>query len=122
MGLSVARSIFAALYFTLKLQKMSDKKYDSELIGWVEEPRYNESNELLSWSVKLKGHELKDIMEQYLTTTNDKGQGSNAYITLFMSKGGKPCARVFNPNSEAAKERRQEKAAEQTNPKDALPF
>tara|TARA_R110000822_G_scaffold401_15_gene1850 strand:+ start:4713 stop:5033 length:321 start_codon:yes stop_codon:yes gene_type:complete len=106
----------------MSVQKMSDKKYDSELVGWVEEPRYNEEGQLLSWSVKLKGHEMKDIMDQYLTTTNEKGQGGNAYITLFMSKGGKPCARVFNPNSEAAKERRQEKAAEQTTPKDALPF
>jgi hypothetical protein len=30
---------------------------------------------------------------------------------MFMSKGGKPCCRVFDPNSAAAKEARQTKAA-----------
>lgn len=102
---------------------MSEKQYDSVLVGWADDPRYNENNELLSWSVRLKDHELKDIMEQYLTAKNAEGQGGNAYLTLFMSKNGKACARVFNPNSEAAKEKRAQKKAANAEPEAAdLPF
>jgi hypothetical protein len=108
---------------TIRLEKMSDtKKYDSELVGWVDEPRYNEEGQLMSWNVKLKDHELKDMLEQYMTSKDEKGQGGNAYLTLFMSKSGKPCARVFNPNSEAAKEKRQQKAAEKATTSGDLPF
>jgi len=85
---------------------MSDKKYDSELIGWVDEPTYNEQGELISWTIKLKDHELKDIMDNYVTPRDEKGQGGNARIKLFMSKNGKACGSVYNWNSEAAKERR----------------
>ena len=97
---------------------MSDTKYDSVLVGWTEEPKYNDQGDLLAWSVKLKDNELKDILEKYLTAKTERG-GGNAYITLFMSKGGKPCAREFDPNSEAAKENRA-KRQEQT--VDDLPF
>jgi hypothetical protein len=97
---------------------MSDTKYDSVLVGWTEEPKYNDDGQLIAWTVKLKDHELKDMMEKYLTAKTDKG-GGNAYLTLFMSKGGKPCARVFDPNSEAAKENR---AKRQEAVVDDLPF
>ena len=90
---------------------MSEQKYDSVLIGWADEPKYNDNQELISWNLRLKDHELKDMLDQYVTSRNDKGQGGNVYITLFMSKNGKACARVFNPNSEAAKEKRQQKQA-----------
>ena len=90
---------------------MSEQKYDSVLIGWADEPKYNDNNELISWNFRLKDHELKDMLDQYVTSRNDKGQGGNVYITLFMSKNGKACARVFNPNSEADKEKRQQKQA-----------
>ena len=92
---------------------MSEKKYDSELIGWVDEPVYNEQGELISWSIKLKDHELKDIMDNYVTPRDDKGQGGNARIKLFMSKNGKACGSVYNFNSEAAKERREAAMARQ---------
>ena len=62
---------------------------------------------LLSWNVRLKDHELKDMLDQYVTRRDEEERG-NVYITLFMSKSGKACARVFNPNSEAAKEKRAE--------------
>jgi hypothetical protein len=88
---------------------MSDKKYDSVLVGWADEAKYNEQGELMSWNLRLKDHELKDILDQYITKRDEEGKGGNAYITLFMSKNGKACARVFNPNSEAAKEKRQAK-------------
>lgn len=90
---------------------MSEQKYDSVLIGWADEPKYNDNQELISWNLRLKDHELKDMLDQYVTSRNDQGQGGNVYITLFMSKNGKACARVFNPNSEAAKEKRQQKQA-----------
>ena len=97
---------------------MSDTKYDSVLVGWTEEPKYNDDGQLIAWTVKLKDHELKDMMDKYLTAKTDKG-GGNVYLTLFMSKGGKPCARVFDPNSEAAKENR---AKRQEAVVDDLPF
>ena len=97
---------------------MSDTKYDSVLVGWVEEPKHNDQGELIAWSVKLKDTELKDMLDKYLTTKTDKG-GGNCYLTLFMSKTGKPCARVFDPNSEAAKENRAKRKEQVV---DDLPF
>lgn len=101
---------------------MSDKKYDSVLVGWADEPKYNDQGELISWNLRLKDHELKDILDQYITQRNDEGRGGNAYITLFMSKNGKACARVFNPNSEAAKDKRQAKQENVEQGETVLPF
>ncbi len=84
---------------------MSDKKYDSEFIGWVDEPMFNDNGELIRWKIKFKDHELKDVLENYVTPRNEKGEGGNAIITLAMSKNGKPYGQIYNPNSEAAKER-----------------
>ena len=78
--------------------------------------------ELSSWSVRFKDHELKEMIEKYATTRNAEGQGGNIYLTLFMSKNGKACCRVFDPNSEAAKERRNAKAEKSEAESDALPF
>ena len=77
---------------------MSDTKYDSVLVGWADDPKYNDNNELMSWSVRLKDNELKDMLDQYVTRRDEQGRGGNVYVTLFMSKNGKACARVFNPN------------------------
>lgn len=86
---------------------MEEKKYDSELIGWVDEPVYNENGQLISWTIKLKDHELKDIIDNYISERDPAtGFGGNARIKLFMSKNGKACGSVYNWNSEAAKERR----------------
>lgn len=89
----------------------TEQKYDSVLVGWADEPKHNDQGQLMSWNVRLKDHELKDMLDQYVTSRDAEGKGGNVYLTLFMSKNGKPCARVFNPNSEAAKERRAQKAA-----------
>ena len=97
-----------------------DKKYDSVLVGYTDEPRMYEG-QLSSWSVRLKDTELKEMIDKYATKRNDQGQGGNLYVTMFMSKSGKPCCRVFDPNSAAAKERRDAKKAE-TSTEDALPF
>ena len=100
---------------------MNDKQYDSVLVGYAEEPRYNEEGQLLSWNVRFKDNELQEMIEKYATKRNEEGQGGNLYVTMFMSKNGKPCCRVFDPNSAAAKEKRAAKAA--ANPsEDALPF
>lgn len=90
---------------------MSDKQYDSVLVGYCEEPRYYEEN-LSSWSVKLKKAELQEMIDKYSTTVNEEGQGGNVYLKLFYSKNGKPCASVFDPNSAAAKAKREAKANE----------
>ena len=42
---------------------MSDTKYDSVLVGWADDPKYNDNNELISWSVRLKDNELKDMLD-----------------------------------------------------------
>jgi len=92
---------------------MSDKQYDSVLVGYAEDPRHNDEGELMSWSVRFKDTELKDMIDKYATRRNEEGQGGNVYVTMFMSKNGKACCRVFDPNSQAAKERRAAKAAQQ---------
>lgn len=90
---------------------MSDKQYDSVLVGYTEEPRYYEDN-LSSWSVKLKASELQEMIDKYTTSVNEQGQGGNVYLKLFFSKNGKPCCSVFDPNSSAAKAKREAKAQE----------
>jgi len=102
---------------------MSDKQYDSVLVGYAEEPRFNEDGSLRDWSVRFKDAELKEMVEKYATTRNEQGQGGNLYVTMFMSKNGKACCRVFDPNSAAAKERRAQKEAKApAQESDALPF
>ena len=99
---------------------MSDTKYDSVLVGWADEPRYNDNNDLMGWQVRLKDTELQEMIEKYATRRDSEGKGGNVYLTLFMSKSGKACCRVFDPNSEAAKEKREAKA--EAKKEDALPF
>jgi hypothetical protein len=103
---------------------MSDKQYDSVLVGYTEEPRYYE-DQLSSWSVKLKASELQEMIDKYTTSINEQGQGGNVYLKLFFSKNGKPCCSVFDPNSAAAKAKREAKAQESAAPvaaTDDLPF
>lgn len=100
---------------------MSEQKYDSVLVGWADDPRFYEG-ELSQWQVRLKDHEMKEIAEKYATNRNDKGEGGNVYLTLFMTKNGKACCRVFDPNSEAAKEKREEKSKANDEGSDDLPF
>lgn len=110
---------------------MSDsKKYDSVLVGYVDEPRMDAQGNLLSWTVKLKDHELKDILDSYVTPKQENGHGGNVIIKLFMSKNGRACASVYNPFSEAAKERKQSNGSssakatvtKSSNDDDELPF
>lgn len=97
---------------------MSEYKKDSELVGWVEEPKTGDDGQILSWRVKFKQHELQEMIDKYVTKTTDRG-GGNVYITLFMSKAGKACCRVYDPNSEGAKDAR---AKKQASLQDDLPF
>ena len=64
-----------------------DKKYDSVLVGYTDEPRMYEG-QLSSWSVRLKDTELKEMIDKYATKRNAEGQGGNVYLKLFMSKTG----------------------------------
>ena len=100
---------------------MSEQKYDSVLVGYADEPRYNDDGQLMSWRVRFKDTELKEMINKYATRRNEEGQGGNLYVTMFMSKSGKPCCRVFDPNSAAAKESRNAKKAA-TATADDLPF
>ena len=85
---------------------MSDKQYDSVLVGYAEEPRYNDDGELMSGMSASRTQSFKEMIQKYATKRNEEGQGGNVYVTMFMSKNGKPCCRVFDPNSAAAKEKR----------------
>ena len=66
---------------------MSDQKYDSVLVGWADEPKFNDNNELMSWQLRLKDHELKDMLDQYVTSRNEQGQGGNP-VPLLHESGG----------------------------------
>ena len=98
-----------------------DKKYDSVLVGYTDEPRMYEG-ELSSWSVRLKDTELKEMIDKYATKRNAEGQGGNIYLKMFMSKNGKPCCSVWDPNSEAAKEKQAAKQAKTEAVTDDMPF
>jgi len=88
---------------------MSDQKYDSVLVGYAEEPRRDDDGNILAWTVRLKDHEMKEMVDKYSTSRDEQGRGGNIYLTMFMSKNGKPCCRVYDPNSEAAKEKRSQR-------------
>ena len=107
---------------------MSDQKYDSVLVGYAEEPRRDDAGNIVAWTVRLKDHEMTEMVQKYTTSRNAEGQGGNLYLTMFMSKNGKPCCSVFDPNSAAAQAKREAKAqAAQSAPapvaeSDDLPF
>lgn len=86
---------------------MSEVKYDSVLMGYVENPRKNENGEITSWSFSLNREQVADLTK-YQTA---KG---NVSFTMFFSKAGKPMCRVYDPNSEAAKENAAKRKAEAT--------
>tara|TARA_R110000772_G_scaffold93684_3_gene191151 strand:- start:275 stop:577 length:303 start_codon:yes stop_codon:yes gene_type:complete len=100
---------------------MTDKKHDSVLVGWADDPSYNDNKELMSWRLRLKDHELKEMLDKYLTIKNERG-GGNVYLTMFMSKSGKACCRVYDPNSEGAKEAREKSQAARESVASDLPF
>ncbi len=99
---------------------MTERKNDSVLVGWADDPSYNDNNELIGWRLKLKDHELQEMMDKYLTSKNSEGHGGNVYLTMFMSRSGKACCRVYDPNSEGAKEARAKK--QEAKVSDDLPF
>jgi hypothetical protein len=97
-------------------------KSDSVLMGWTDPQKQDEDGSCKSWRVKFKAAELKDMLENYVTTTNKEGHGGNVYVTLFVSKSGKSCCRVWDPNSEGAKEQRDKAASKKASLADDLPF
>lgn len=115
--------LFSLFFITTSLNYlvMSDQKYDSVLVGYAEDPRRDDDGNIVAWTVRLKDHEMKEMIDKYATSRNDQGQGGNVYLTMFMSKNGKSCCRVYDPNSEAARERRAEKQKAQP-VTDDIPF
>jgi hypothetical protein len=98
------------------------KQYESVLCGWADEPNFNDNGELMSWTFRLKDNELKDILDQYLTKRDEEGRGGNARFKMFMSKNGKPCLSIWDPNSAAAQERQNTQAKDGAAKADDLPF
>lgn len=99
---------------------MSEKKYDSVLCGFAEDPQHDDGGQVQYWKVRFTDQELKEIAEKYATRRNEEGKGGNVYFTLFVSRNGKACCRVYDPNSEGAKEYRAKRQQQQQ--ADDLPF
>jgi len=99
------------------------EKSDPNWIGYVQEPRYNNEGQLMSWQIKLKKADLKNL-EAFATPINEKGEGGNIFIDLKMSKNGKPYGEVWDPNTRASKENLQGKQAKQpaVAESDGVPF
>lgn len=76
---------------------MAENSYDSELIGWADEPKRDQEGNVRAWKVALSATNLKDL-EQFQT---EKGY---VYLTLFTSKSGKAMCSVYNPKSAKAQE------------------
>ena len=74
---------------------MSETKYDSDFIGFADEPKTNEDGTIRSWRLTLKDNHLADLAKF-------KTAKGNVYITMLMSKAGKPMATIYNPRSEKA--------------------
>lgn len=74
---------------------MSENKYDSDFIGFADDPKTDENGNIRSWRLTLKENHLAEL-SKYKTA---KG---NVYITMMMSKAGKPMATIYNPRSEKA--------------------
>jgi hypothetical protein len=74
---------------------VSETKYDSDFIGFADDPKLNEDGSIRSWRLTLKENHLADL-EKYKTA---KG---NVYITMMVAKSGKSMATVYNPRSEKA--------------------
>ena len=100
---------------------MSDTKYDSVLVGYTEEPRFYDGK-FAGVTVKYKVTELQEMIDKYATPVQANGDGGNVFCKTNISKNGKPSTTVYDPNSEAAKEKRAEKQAATEAVSDGMPF
>jgi|SanBayMetagenome_1026888.scaffolds.fasta_scaffold00862_5 hypothetical protein len=90
---------------------MSDnsKKYDSVFVGYADEPKFDANGKFISQRLRLKKEELRDMIDRFSTAVKADGTGGNVFITMGVSKNGKPFATVWDPNSDKAQERQQSK-------------
>ena len=100
---------------------MSDTKYDSVLVGYTEEPLFYDGK-FAGVTVKYKVTELQEMIDKYATPVQANGDGGNVFCKTNISKNGKPYTTVYDPNSEAAKEKRAEKQAATEAVSDGMPF
>jgi hypothetical protein len=96
------------------------KKYDSVIMGYAEEPMVGMDGKIQSWKIRLKEHEVAEILKNYVTAKQEDGKGGNVFLTLRISKGGKPYCTVYDPHSAGAKEQKTNKA--KANAEEDLPF
>ena len=71
--------------------------------------------------MSFKDSDLKEMIDKYATKRDSEGKGGNIYLKMFMSKNGKACCSVWDPKSEAAKEKRAEKQAKAEAVTDDIP-
>jgi hypothetical protein len=97
---------------------MSDnsKKYDSVFVGYADEPKFDANGKFISQRLRLKVDELKDMIQRYSTAVKADGTGGNVFVTMGISKNGKPFATVWDPNSEKAKEYKDSKSSYSSKP------
>ena len=71
---------------------MSDKQYDSVLVGYVDEPRYYEG-ELGNWSFSMTVDELQDVINNYASKVQEDGKGGaskEVYLVVLELSVGVP--------------------------------
>tara|TARA_R110002049_G_scaffold21074_1_gene77580 strand:- start:382 stop:687 length:306 start_codon:yes stop_codon:yes gene_type:complete len=98
-----------------------EKKFDSVLVGYTEEPRYYDG-QFGSVTVKYKVTELQEMIDKYATPVQENGDGGNVFCKTAISKNGKPYTTVFDPNSEAAKENKAARTAKLEAVSNDMPF
>ena len=71
-------TLFSVLTLFIKtlnfLSIMSDKQYDSVLVGYAEDPRYNDDG-VVELECPIQGHRAQEMIEKYATSRNEQGQG-----------------------------------------------
>ena len=83
---------------------MIKQKYESVLVGWADEPSYNDNGELMGWSFRLKDNELKDCIDQYTRDVMKRSRRQRSIPPLHVEER-QSMPSVWDPNSEAAQRR-----------------
>jgi hypothetical protein len=82
--------------------KENQTTYTSDFIGYVEDPKRNESGDMYELRVRFKDHEIKDMLDRYVTARDEDGKGGNVYVSLKKSSKGKWYCAVYNPRAKAS--------------------
>lgn len=83
--------------------KENQQVYNSDFIGYVEDPQLNDSGEMYSLRIRFKDHEIQDILNRYVTPRDEEsGKGGNVYISVKKNAKGKWYCTVYNPKAKVS--------------------